>query len=300
MHPAGSVILFTVLSGLGFGAMALIGLGAAPAGPMGLAVSVLALGLGAIGLTASTFHLGNPQRAWRALSQWRSSWLSREGVVSIALMIAFFAFTLDWWARGAPSPSLGALAAALAVLAVICTAMIYGQLRTVPRWSNPFTPAMFLGAAAAGGALLVGLAHAFAGEAPPRGLGLVLLLGSAMVYAYRRRAMTITLKEAGSTPETATGLGHLGRVRMVEPPHSAPNYLMKEMVFRVGRKHAEKLALLATLFGLFAPLFLFILAKGAAPLLGLALLLHVAGMLAFRWLFFAEAAHSVGLYYGRR
>lgn len=145
-------------------------------------------------------------------------------------------------------------------------------------------------------------------------MGLALLVGSAAVYVYRRNAQAITLATGGATggssPESATGLGALGRVRLLEAPHSQPNYLMKEMVFRVGRKHAERLALLMVIFGLFAPLFLFIVCRDAAgfglnPTLGLiglalALVLHFAGMVVSRWLFFAEAEHVVGLYYGQR
>ncbi len=48
---------------------------------------LISLTLIATGLIASLFHLGNPQRAWRALSQWRSSWLSREGVMAIATFV---------------------------------------------------------------------------------------------------------------------------------------------------------------------------------------------------------------------
>ncbi|MFV0474607.1 MAG: dimethyl sulfoxide reductase anchor subunit family protein [Pikeienuella sp.] len=311
MHPAPSIILFTTASGLGFGMMFLLGMGFGPSGPVaGPVACFVALALTGLGLAASAFHLGNPQRALRAYTQWRSSWLSREGCVATAAMAVFFAYAALWAWEGAPMRTLGLLSTVLAVLAVICTAMIYAQLKTVPRWSIPFTPAMFLGAALAGGVLAVSLAEALAGETPPLIMALALLAAMAAVHAYRRAAKAITLAGAGSSPETATGLGALGRVRLLEPPHSQPNYLMKEMVFSVGRKHAEKLGLIAALAGLFAPLFLFILFRDPAAYglpsalgpvgLALALACHVAGMLASRWLFFAEAEHVVGLYYGRR
>ncbi|MFN3259313.1 MAG: dimethyl sulfoxide reductase anchor subunit family protein [Pikeienuella sp.] len=304
MHPAPSVIVFTVLSGLGFGTMTLLGLGFGPSGAVaGPFTGLFALALAGAGLLASTLHLGNAQRAWRAFSQWRTSWLSREGVVSVALMAVFFAYVAGWFLTGAPSRPLGLLSALLAALAVFSTAMIYAQLKTVPRWSNPFTVAMFLGLALAGGVIANGLAMAMAGETAGPGAGLPLLIGSAAAYAYRRRTGALTLGTA-ATPESATGLGALGKVRQVEPPHSAPNYLMKEMIFVVGRRRAEKLAVLFVIFGLFAPLFLYILSRDAgalaAPGLALALLLHLFGAFVSRWLFFAEAEHVVGLYYGRR
>ncbi len=311
MHPAKSVILFTVSSGLGFGMMVLLGLGLGPSDDVwGPLTGLAALGFSGIGLLASTFHLGNPQRFLKAFSQWRSSWLSREGVVSVILMALFFVYVAAWALTGAPMRGLGIVCAVLALLAVICTSMIYAQIRAVPRWATPYTPAMFIGHALTGGIIAVALAQAIGGGAAPLPLSLVLIVTSAAAYAYRRRAMAITLAGAGSSPETATGLGHLGTVRLLESPHSQPNYLMKEMVFRVARKHAEKLALIAVIPGLFAPLFLFIVSRDAASYdlpqafgvigLALALILHFVGALVSRWLFFAEAEHVVGLYYGQR
>ena len=310
MHPANSVILFTTLSGLGFGMMVWLGLGLGPSGDTaGPITAFLALCFAGIGLVSSTFHLGNPQRALKAFTQWRSSWLSREGCVSVVLMTLFFVFTVLWW-MGDRSPILGIICAALAILAIVCTAMIYGQLKTVPRWNSVWTVPMFLGFAGAGGLLATSAAAAIAGEAIDVSIGMGLLACSALIYIYRRSTQMNTMAAAGHSPESATQLGRIGKVRLLEPPHSSPNYLMKEMVFHVGRKHAEKLALFATILGLFAPLFLFIIFREAGgfglspslqvPGLILALILHFAGALAHRWLFFAEAEHVVGLYYGRR
>lgn len=306
MHPAKSVILFTTLSGLGFGLMILLGLGFGPADPVvGPLAGIVALGASGAGLLASTFHLGNPQRFLKAFTQVGTSWLSREGVVSVILMTLFFAYCVLWFMNGAPNAILGVVCAVLAALAVTCTAMIYAQLKTVPRWSNVFTVPMFLGFSLAGGVIATALAIRAAGEETPIGLGLALLAASAAAYAYRRFSQTVTLAGAGHSPESATQLGDLGKVRLLEKPHSAPNYLMKEMVFTVARKHAEKLSMLFVIFGLFAPLFLYILVREAPlalaiPGLLLALGLHFGGALASRWLFFAEAEHVVGLYYGRR
>ena len=307
MHPANSVILFTTLSGLGFGLIFWLGLGFGPSGAVaGPLTCILALALSAAGLLASTFHLGNPQRFLKAFSQVGSSWLSREGVVSVALMSVLFLYAALWFLGGEPMRALGVIGSVLAVIAVTCTAMIYAQLKTVPRWSNPLTLPMFLGFSAAGGAIATALASVLSGEPPSQMLGMGLLVASGAAYAYRRFSQLVTMKSVGHTPETATGLGDLGKVRLLESPHSQPNYLMKEMVYRVGRKHAEKLAIFTVIIGLFAPLFLFVgvrfLEAPAVVALGLALALalHVAGALTSRWLFFAEAEHVVGLYYGKR
>ena len=88
MHPAPSVILFTTLSGAGFGLLFWLGLGLpAPTGWAAFGYFVLAYLLAVGGLIASTLHLGHPERAWRAFSQWRSSWLSREGVSAVAALL---------------------------------------------------------------------------------------------------------------------------------------------------------------------------------------------------------------------
>lgn len=306
MHPAKSVILFTTLSGLGFGLMILLGLGFGPTDPVaGPVAGLFALAASGAGLLASTFHLGNPQRFLKAFTQVGTSWLSREGAVSVVLMAVFFSYIALWFLDGSPNAVLGYVSALLAVVAVICTAMIYAQLKTVPRWSNAFTVPMFLGFSVAGGTIATAIAIRAAGEETPIGLGVALLAGSAAAYAYRRFSQLITLSGAGHSPESATQLGDLGRVRLLEKPHSEPNYLMKEMVFAVGRRHAEKLGMIFVIFGLFAPIFLFIFMREtpaiiAIPGLIAALLLHFSGALASRWLFFAEAEHVVSLYYGRR
>src|SRR5262245_31472967 len=92
MHPAYSIVVFTTATGAGYGLLALLGLvaatGAIPADFwLGLVGLGLALGLISAGLMSSAAHLGRPERAWRALSQWRSSWLSREAVAALATFV---------------------------------------------------------------------------------------------------------------------------------------------------------------------------------------------------------------------
>src|SRR5579859_2429092 len=123
MHPSGSVIWFTTLSGAGYGLLFLLGvLAGTPLLPDSrwFAFVALALGLGLVtaGLVASTLHLGHPERAWRAFSQWRSSWLSREGVSSVATYAPALLFALGWLVVGSTGgiwALFGALSAAGAV-----------------------------------------------------------------------------------------------------------------------------------------------------------------------------------------
>ncbi len=293
MHPAGSIIAFTTLSGLGFGLMAWLGLGVQHAeGWVAAVFCVFALALAGIGLFASLLHLGNPQRAWRALSQWRSSWLSREGVVAIAAMGVFALYGALWAFADLRIAPLGWLAAALALATVYCTSMIYAQLRTVPRWRRWSTPVLFLLYALAGGAIL-------ADEVVP---AVVLLAAVWALQIHAWREGDGALAASGSTVETATGLGRIGKARLLEGPHTSPNYLMKEMVFVVGRRRASALRKVALGLGGALPLLILLL----FPVLpaphtfgGIAVIAHLVGVAVSRWLFFAEAEHVVGLYYGR-
>ncbi|MEM5470969.1 DmsC/YnfH family molybdoenzyme membrane anchor subunit [Hoeflea sp. AS60] len=303
MHPAVSVIFFTVASGAGFGMIFLIGLGFPVGGGAGRAflVSLLGGGLAVAGLLASTFHLGHPERAWRALSQWRSSWLSREGIAAIVTLVLFGIYALVWMLTGNRSQLLGLLIALGAATTVFTTSMIYAQLKTVPQWKSPLTPVVYLSFALGSGWLL---ASAFGDYQSPELWGILLVaLAWAAKWIWWAHAGRARLSDVGSTPETATGLGFIGKVRLLERPHTGENYLTREMVHRIGRKHARKLRLLALVLGGVLPiviLALIALTGAPAPLILVAALSMIIGLLAERWLFFAEAEHAVSLYYGHR
>jgi len=302
MHPALSIIVFTTASGLGYGLAAVLGLGLLDPFSWSTKIAhVLALLLIGGGLISSTLHLGNPQRAWRALSQWRTSWLSREGVMALITFVpltlnAFSVIFLDRhlvWA--------GLAGTVLAAITVYCTAMIYASLKAIDAWHTPLTPASYLLFSGAGGALAASFFAAL-GAGPWSGLaiaGMLLLVAAwAVKLAWRNRLQ----RRPRSTPETATGLGAIGKVRLFEPPHINDNYLTSEMGFRIARKHASKLFRIAFAAGLVAPLILafialFLPAGGATVMLALAVLAFGAGVLVERWLFFAEARHAVMNYY---
>lgn len=291
MHPAPSVILFTTLSGLGFGLMVFLGIGMPVVeGWVAFVFFALAYALAGGGLLASTFHLGNPKNALKAFTQWKTSWLSREAWLSVLTMGVVGLYAIGIIFLGQNWAILGWIGAALAVITVYSTSMIYAQLKTVPRWNSPTTSVLFLGYAIGGGALL-------AGQATVAGI-LLAALGIFQFFVWQ--AADGRLAAAGHTMETATGLGNLGKVRVFEQPHTGGNYLLHEMVYVVGRKHALKLRMIAFVLGFVIPAVL-LLALPAGHLIGLiAVLSHLAGIFASRWLFFAEAEHVVGLYYGKR
>lgn len=303
MHPAVSVIFFTVASGAGFGLMFLIGLGFPVGGGSGRAflISFVGGGLAVAGLLSSTFHLGHPERAWRAFSQWRSSWLSREGIAAVVTLVLFGIYALYWMLIGVRLTMLGGAVALGAALTVFTTSMIYAQLKTVPQWQTLLTPLVYLGFALGTGWLL---AASFGDHGAPELWGIVLIAFAwAAKWMWWVRAGRARLRDLGSSPETATGLGFIGKVRLLEKPHSGDNYLTREMVHRIGRKHARTLRRLALVLGCGAPIAILAItaATGAPPMVNLlAALSMMAGLLAERWLFFAEAEHAVSLYYGHR
>ncbi|WP_170378340.1 dimethyl sulfoxide reductase anchor subunit family protein [Ruegeria atlantica] len=290
MHPAPSVIVFTTLSGLGFGLLFFLGLGLpVVTGWVAFALFAIGFGLSVGGLLASTFHLGHPERAMKAFTQWRSSWLSREGWCAVIALVLMGLYAIGAVFFGQRWGALGVLGSLFSLATVFTTSMIYTQLKTIPRWNMKLTPTMFLSFSLAGGALLSGqLAWA---------MPLLLIAGAVQLMYWRQGDKAFV--QSGTDLGTATGLGGRGSVRAFEPPHTGTNYLLREFVHVVGRKHAEKLRIISFTLAIFVPLILLMLPFHHILAL-LAVLSHLTGVAISRWLFFAQAEHVVGLYYGKR
>jgi sulfite dehydrogenase (quinone) subunit SoeC len=311
MHPALSIVFFTTASGAGFSLFLLLGLG----GPLdllpsssGFAFAALALAalFAAGGLASSAFHLGRPERAWRAFSQWRSSWLSREGVLSVLTFLPAAIFGIGWVFFGTTSGLVGLcgiLAAALAGATIYCTGMIYASLRPIYQWHNPWVVPNYLALGLMSACLVLNfLVRLWQPRAPGVALSVVLIVAVAwwLKEAYWR---SIDTTSAPSTVASATLLGSRGKVRMLEPPHTEENYLLKEMGFAIARKHRARLRGLVRLAGFALPGLLTLLALVVGGVIGvvaagLAVTSAALGLVIERWLFFAEAKHTVMLYYG--
>jgi sulfite dehydrogenase (quinone) subunit SoeC len=289
MHPAPSVILFSTLSGLGFGFLSFLGWGVlVPSGWQAFFLWGLGYGLAVAGLLAATFHLGNPKNGLKAFTQWRTSWLSREAWASVAALLLLAPLALsDWLGLGLPR-AFGWIGGTLAMVTVLTTGMIYAQIKAVPRWHHWLTPLMFLAFALAGGAMLANATLA------PLAL---LMVGLVLLAVWR--VGDGAFQRAGQTIGTATGLERLGTATVLDPAHTAGNYLKREMIFVVGRRHARKLRRIAFVFAALVPAVILLLPLGPWGV-AVAVVLHLGGALASRWLFFAEAEHVVGLYYGAR
>ena len=297
MKPAWSIIAFTVLSGFGLGLALVLALGAERAG-LGsgavLGMALLAGTLTASGLCSSVLHLANPKNAWRALFRIRTSWLSREGV----LALLFFPALILWaWRR---DPSAAVLLASLSLGVVFCTAMIYASLRPVRLWRCWLTPVNYIMLSLfCGWILFAAGAGLDSGGVPPFAAWGILTSGflSALgKFLHFRRADS----EGPLTAGAATGLG-AANVRLLELGHGGENFLTREFIYRANREKvsAARRTVWALAFGVPLLSGLCVLTWPASHwILTLAALSALAGLLAERWLFFAEARHAVRLYHG--
>ena len=313
MNPALSVIFFTTLSGAGYGLLAwtaLAALSGQPSRPLLVSIG-LALLLVTAGLLSSLAHLGQPQRAWRALSQWRTSWLSREGVASLltyapALLLGLA--LLPGMISGDAAGSRVALATAGQLIALVliactlatvaCTAMIYASLKPIPAWRHRLVVPMYLlFALFCGGLLLLALLPHVA-RTPSLSL---LACAAAVVLVACKWLYWRDIDRSGLPATRGDAVGLPARtVTVFERPHTEANYLTREMAFVLAREHATRLRWLATALIALLPIVCLVIASlsgAGAPWLALAAASALAGAFVERWLFFAQARHLVTLYY---
>ncbi|CAM5795049.1 dimethyl sulfoxide reductase anchor subunit family protein [Rhizobacter fulvus] len=307
MNPAFSVVIFTTIAGAAQGlvvtlALALLaGLAIAPG--FVSASLMLAVVMLLIGLAASFAHLGRPERAWRAVLMWRTSWLSREVIV----LPAFIGVVALWWLAlragidmGKSAALLPLAAIALAALLWYCTAMIYACLRFIQEWAQPLTLVNFTLIGLSSGLVLASALAAFAGESAllavtgPAALVVTLVAWVTRSLALRRNA---TLKHK-STLQSATGID-ASRLVQKSMGMSAGSFNTRE--FFHGRTLAVlknvRLGFIVLCFALPALFALLALVTGSLWPWALALLCQVPGLVAERWFFFAQAKHPQNLYY---
>ena len=308
MHPALSVIFFSTLSGAGYGLWLWLGLRLA-LGPRAYDFEpiawffalVIGFVLTTTGIVASLWHLGKPLRVWRSFSQWRSSWMSREGVTAVAALVAAALLVLPLGSLDGPWLRLrGALLALCALGTVVSTAMIYASLKPIPAWRNPLVLPAFIGFALLTGGLLYA---AIAPPLPVLRIALPLLAALCLAMTLLKLAYWHGIDHAPMPATRGDAVGLPQRtVTVFERPHTEANYLMREMGFVVARRHARLLRVLSVVLFALLPMFLLAwtttLPAGAGlPWLASAAVLAVVGAFVERWLFFAQARHMVTLYY---
>jgi len=322
MKPAFSVIFLTTLIGAGQGLFLALYtvevyslfdvLPHQAGGSFYAPGSALALALLFLGLAASFFHLGRPERGWRAAARWRTSWLSREVIVLPVFMGAVALYGVVHWlglespsiALGAslvlgPSILLGAAATLLALALFLCTGMIYACIKFLQEWATPLTVINYALLGIASGFMI---ATAFAAHFAT---GLVGFFGGwAAVFtgmALATRAVSLVRNarlKPKSTLQTAIGVKH---PRIVQTTQGFMGGSFNTREFFHGRTRAFLRALKWAFLALAFLVPLLVLGAGVAwnsvPLLGIACAVQYVGLLVERWFFFAQANHPQNIYY---
>ena len=313
MQPAFSVLLLTTLIGAGQGLfLALylaelwgrVGWTPQPQASflaLGAAVAVVLTGLG---LLASFFHLGRPERAWRSATRWRTSWLSREVIVLPMFMGALVLYALahaSGWSAANPVPvlALGAVTAVLALALYVCTGMVYACIKFLQEWASPLTVVNYLLLGLASGFMLGAALAAQAAPALLHFFGTGALLGTAAAFVGRAASLVRNARlKPRSTLATAIGVRH-PRIVQIAQGFMGGSFNTRE--FFHGRSRAFFRSIKWVFLALAFPLPAVLLAAGLwqeSPLLpALAFVVQYVGLLAERWFFFAQANHPQNLYY---
>lgn len=309
MQPAFSVIFLTTLIGAAQGLfLALYGAEVSGTGALALQESqhflvtgsLVALVLAGLGLLASFFHLGHPERAWRSAAMWRTSWLSREVIALPVFMLGLFSYGVTHLMGSGATLVIGAATVVACLALFISTAMVYASVRFLQEWASAWTLVNYLLLGCASGLTLA--------------TGLAALLGaSGLVVSYAWGAGVLTvlsfltrsaslIRNARLKPksnlQSAIGIKH---PRIVQKAQGFMGGSFNTREFFHGRTAALLRSVKWTFLLLVFPLPLLFLTLGvntsSAAILCAAFVLQYVGLLAERWFFFAQANHPQNLYY---
>lgn len=311
MRPVQNIILFSTASGAGNGMLVLLAVFAVgdivpESRWFGFLAFGLAFGAIALGLLASTFHISHRGRAWLAFTQWRSSWLSRLAVLSVATFLPGLLFAFGWVVLGtyqAPWGMFGMMTAVLSFFSIYCTGMVHATLHPIIAWSNRFAVTNHLLLGLWTGIVWLNLLINIFGERSPPFAMVLMLVGFFAFFLKRKYWRYIDSGRGYATPESATGLGGSGLVRLSHMPDTKENFVRDQMTFEIAREEVEKWRRRAFigLFGFPLPALLLTMESEqwiATTCAVLGAVSVVVGVVAERWLFFAEARHTASFYFG--
>ncbi len=302
MHPAFSVISFTTLLGasqglvVALGTLRLLGVEIVSLLPLLLIACALLI----VSLGASFFHLGHPERAWRAAAMWKTSWLSRE-VIMLPLFIGLTGlWALFEWTQ-INAPWLIVLLIVLSFALWFCTAMIYACLKFIQEWAHGLTLLNYTLIGIASGLMLCASLFALFGESPLT-IDMILPWAVAMTALALASRWASLLRNArlkpASTLQTATGIQNT-KLRQVSMGMSAGAFNTREFFHGATQVFLRNVKFAALLLGVIAPLALLLAGRSlqSSLLISLAFAVQYIGLLCERWLFFAQARHPQNLYY---
>jgi len=313
MHPAFSVIFFTVTSGAGYALIGLLALlnflylGMLFDKNTFFIIASTAVVLFTMGLVSSTFHLANPKNAWRAFMRFRTSWLAREGLLAIIfypiLFLYLYLIFIDYQIENFMLMQIYSfLILFLSLLIIYCTGMIYACLKTIPQWNTYWTPinyvtiGLFLG-----GLLLFFLLITNNYNVDPYKLYLLVIIITAfitkLIYYFSIKLPSHDISQATNA---AIKLKNTS-VRLLDVGHTGGTFLTDEFGYDVGEKRLLRIKIFSIFSGFFAPfclIYVYCYLYESILLCFMAIILAFLGMIAERWLFFAQAKHVVNLYHG--
>jgi sulfite dehydrogenase (quinone) subunit SoeC len=301
MNPAFSVIFLTTLIGAAQGLF--VALYAAElahrATPAFLALGAgVALLLALLGLIASFFHLGHPERAWRSAAMWRTSWLSRE-VIALPLFMAGLALwgTAHWLDR--PSPLLGALVTLSCAALFVCTAMVYASIRFLREWAHPLTLVNYTLLGCASGCTLAASLAAWRWPALRYAYALAAALLTLAALLTRAASLRRNARlKPKSTLQTALGIKH-PHIEQKSQGFMGGSFNTREFFHGRSATSLRQLKWLFVLLAFVLPIAILALSANSGPAawLALAFALQYVGLLIERWYFLAQASHPQNLYY---
>lgn len=312
MRPAFSVVFLTTLIGAGQGlfvamyaaeaAGALQWADSVPPRRFFVVGTVIALALCALGLMASFFHLGRPERAWRAAAMWRTSWLSREVIALPLFMALLFAYGGSHYTGRGETLAIGALALAACLALFYCTAMIYACIKFLQEWASPFTFPNFLLMGCASGVTLAAVLSTLYVRSLSQGFAIAAALLTSMALVSRLASLARNARILHkSSLQTAIGVAN-PRIRQVSQGFTGNSFNTIEFFHGLPAIGMRAIAVAFLVFAFVLPLVLIGLAIVAVSggALALAWAVQYAGLLLERWHFLAQSRHPQNLYYQNR
>ena len=313
MHPAFSVIFFTVVSGAGYALISLLCLfnflnfGMLIDKNTFFIIAITSAVLFTMGLISSTFHLANPKNAWRAFMRFKTSWLAREGLLAILfypiLALYLYFIYIDMQINNFMLMQYYSfLIFTISTVIIYCTGMIYACLKTIPQWNTIWTPINYITIGFALAALIFFFILNLNGYDTTSYENYILSmiafsLATKLTYYFVIRLPKYNIADATNAAVKLKSTN----VRLLDVGHTGGTFLTDEFGYKVAERKLFRIKILSIFSGFIIPFFLiytysFIYENIA--LCSLAIFLSFIGMISERWLFFAQAKHVVNLYHG--
>ena len=308
MHPSKSIIFFTVISGTGYGIFIgllfnILFMEISYSLNYKLFISLVSFLMIVLGLLSSTLHLGHPERAWRAFSQWKSSWLSREGLVSVITFFPMVLFYFFWINNINGYVFLLIILCIFSLLTIFCTGQMYATLKTIPSWNNSLVTPIYIFNGITVGSLFVYSINFYFNYnifLYEKFIIITIILNLLLKISY----WILIRQKTDTNIQTAVGIKSKN-ISFFEGPHTGKNYLTTEMINKSNNKNNNLLRLTFCILTFIIPLYMInqystLIADQFILKLSMifVFILALVGMIIERYLFFIQSKHVVGLYYG--